>query len=222
VTAVVGERNLILLGAPGAGKGTQAQKLAVRFGIPQISTGDMLRAARREGTPLGKKAEEYMNKGQLVPDEVVIGLVEERLQRPDAGPGFILDGFPRTIPQAQALDGVLQKLGRVKLRVIDVQVPEATLIDRLGGRLSCPKDGASYHVKFTPPKQDNVCDSCGTPLVTRADDKPEAIVQRLREYHDKTAPLAGYYRTSGVLRSVDGVGDLEVVLDRLVRALGES
>jgi adenylate kinase len=123
-----GERNLILLGAPGAGKGTQAQRLAVRFGIPQISTGDMLRAARREGTPLGKKAEEFMNKGALVPDEVVIGLVEERLGKPDAKAGFILDGFPRTIPQAEALDGVLAKLGRAKIRVVDVQVPEATLV----------------------------------------------------------------------------------------------
>ncbi len=219
--ATTGERNLILLGAPGAGKGTQAQKLAVRFGIPQISTGDMLRAARREGTPLGKKAEEYMNKGALVPDEVVIGLVEERLQKADAKAGFILDGFPRTIPQAEALDGVLAKLGRAKIKVVDVQVPEATLIERLGGRLSCPKDGASYHVKFTPPKADNVCDTCGTALITRADDKPEAIAQRLREYHDKTAPLAGYYKTSGVLKSIDGVGELEVVLDRLVRAIGD-
>ena len=217
----VAERNLILLGAPGAGKGTQAQRLAVRFGIPQISTGDMLRAARREGTPLGKKAEEYMNKGALVPDEVVIGLVEERLGKPDAKAGFILDGFPRTIPQAQALDGVLAKLGRAKIRVVDVQVPEATLIERLGGRLSCPKDGASYHVTFTPPKAAGVCDTCGTALITRADDKPEAIAQRLREYHDKTAPLADYYRKSGVLKSIDGVGELDLVLDRIVRALGD-
>jgi adenylate kinase len=217
----VGERNLILLGAPGAGKGTQAQRLAVRFGIPQISTGDMLRAARREGTPLGKKAEEYMTAGKLVPDEVVIGLVEERLQKADAKPGFILDGFPRTIPQAQALDGVLQKLGRAKLKVVDVQVPETTLIERLGGRLSCPKDGASYHVKFTPPQKPGICDTCGTALITRADDKPEAISQRLREYHEKTAPLADYYKKSGVLKSIDGVGELEVVLDRLVRAIGE-
>src|SRR5437660_10662294 len=132
------QRNLILLGAPGAGKGTQAQKLAARFGIPQISTGDMLRAARRDGTPLGKKAEEYMTKGQLVPDEVVIGLVEERLAQPDAKAGFILDGFPRTIPQAQALDGVLHKLSRAPIQVVDVKVPEAVLIERLGGRLSCP------------------------------------------------------------------------------------
>ena len=218
---MTGERNLILLGAPGAGKGTQAQRLAARFGIPQISTGDMLRAARREGTPLGKKAEEYMNKGALVPDEVVIGLVEERLGKPDAKPGFILDGFPRTIPQAEALDGVLGKLGRQKLRVLDVEVPEAVLVERLGGRLSCPKDGASYHIKFTPPKHDMMCDNCNTPLVTRADDKPEAIKQRLQEYYTKTAPLADYYRKSGVLKSVDGVGELDLVLDRIVRALGE-
>ncbi|HZS37863.1 MAG TPA: adenylate kinase [Polyangia bacterium] len=213
------ERNLILLGAPGAGKGTQAQRLATRFGIPQISTGDMLRAARREGSPLGKRAEEYMNKGALVPDEVVIGLVEERLGKDDARAGFILDGFPRTIPQAEALGRVLDKLSRAALRVIDVQVPEATLVERLGGRLSCPKDGASYHVKFTPPKIAGICDNDGTPLVARADDKPEAISQRLREYHDKTAPLVDYYTRAGLLRSVDGVGELEVVLDRIVRSL---
>src|SRR5438105_2472434 len=215
------ERNLILLGAPGAGKGTQAQRLAVRFGIPQISTGDMLRAARREGTPLGRKAEEFMTAGKLVPDEVVIGLVGERLQQPDAKAGFILDGFPRTIAQAEALDGVLKKLGRAPLKVIDVQVPEAVLQERLGGRLSCPKDGASYHVKFTPPKQEGVCDTCGTVLIVRADDRPEAISKRLVEYHEKTAPLAAYYGKAGVLKSIDGVGELEVVLDRLVRALGD-
>jgi adenylate kinase len=213
------ERNLILLGAPGAGKGTQAQKLATRFGIPQISTGDMLRAARREGTPLGKEAERYMSAGQLVPDQVVIGLVEERLGRPDAKSGFILDGFPRTIPQAETLGKVLQKLGRAPLRVIDVQVPESVLIERLGGRLSCPRDGASYHVKFTPPKKEGVCDTCGTALVTRADDKPEAISQRLREYHDKTAPLVDYYQKAGLLRTVDGVGELELVLGRVTSAL---
>jgi adenylate kinase len=217
----VGERNLILLGAPGAGKGTQAQRLAVRFGIPQISTGDMLRAARREGTPLGKKAEEYMTAGKLVPDEVVIGLVEERLQQPDAKPGFILDGFPRTIGQAEVLDAVLHKLGRAKLKVIDVQVPETVLIERLGGRLTCPKDGASYHIKLTPPKVPGVCDQCGGQLVQRADDKPEAIAQRLREYHEKTAPLVEYYQKRGVLKSIDGVGELEVVLDRIVRAIGD-
>jgi adenylate kinase len=214
------ERNLILLGAPGAGKGTQAQRLAARFGIPQISTGDMLRAARREGTPLGKRAEEYMTKGQLVPDEVVIGLVEERLGQADARTGFILDGFPRTIPQAEALDQVLERLGRGKITVVDVKVPESVLIERLGGRLSCPKDGATYHVKFTPPKVPGKCDNDGTDLITRADDQPEAISQRLREYHQKTAPLIDYYASKNVLRAVDGVGDLEVVLQRVVQALG--
>lgn len=213
------ELNLILLGAPGAGKGTQAQRLASRFSIPQISTGDMLRAARREGTPLGKKAEEFMNAGQLVPDEVVIGLVEERLGKPDAKQGFILDGFPRTIPQADALGAVLKKLGRAALKVVDVSVAEATLVERLGGRLSCPKCGASYHVRFTPPKKDNVCDNDGTALITRADDRPEAITQRLKEYQAKTAPLVDYYKKANLLRTVDGVGELEVVLGRIVRAL---
>jgi adenylate kinase len=215
----VAARDLILLGAPGAGKGTQAQRLATRFGIPQISTGDMLRAARREGTVLGKRAEEYMNKGQLGPDEVVIGLVEERLGREDAAGGFILDGFPRTVPQADALTALLKKLGRDTLRVIDVQVPEAVLIDRLGGRLSCPSDGASYHVTLAPPAKTGVCDTCGTALITRADDRPEAIGQRLAEYHGKTAPLVAHYQSAGLLRSVDGVGDLEVVLGRIVDAL---
>ncbi len=213
------ERNLILLGAPGAGKGTQAQRLASRFGVPQISTGDMLRAARREGTPLGKKAETFMNAGQLVPDEVVIGPVEERLSKADAKPGFILDGFPRTIPQAEALGAVLTKLGRGPLRVIDVRVPETVLHERLGGRLSCPKCGAAYHVTLNPPKSTGKCDSCASDLITRADDRPEAITQRLQEYHAKTAPLVEYYTKAGLVREADGVGDLEVVLDRIVRAL---
>jgi adenylate kinase len=179
----------------------------------------MLRAARREGTPLGKKAEQYMNAGKLVPDEVVIGLVEERLQQADAKPGFILDGFPRTIPQAEALDGVLDKLGRAPIKVVDVAVPEAMIIERLSGRLSCPKCGAAYHVTFTPPKQPGVCDACATTLVARADDQPEAVAERLREYHEKTAPLVAYYEKAGVLKTIDGVGEPEVVLDRLVRAL---
>jgi len=211
--------DLILLGAPGAGKGTQAQRLATRFGIPQISTGDMLRAARREGTPLGKRAEEYMNKGQLVPDEVVIGLVEERLKQKDAQAGFILDGFPRTVAQADALGKLLDKLGRKDLRVIDVTVGEAVLMDRLGGRLSCPKCGASFHVRLNPPRAASVCDNCANALVTRPDDQPSAIAQRLAEYAAKTAPLTAYYRDKGLLRTVDGVGDLEVVLGRIVTAL---
>ena len=215
------ERNLILLGGPGAGKGTQSQRLAARFGIPQISTGDMLRAARREGTPLGKEADKFMALGQLVPDSVVIGLVEERLQAADTNGGFILDGFPRTVPQADALSNVLQKLGRGALRVIEVGVAESVLQERLGGRISCPKCGASYHVKFTPPKVADTCDTCGTHgLFTRADDKPEAISQRLNEYAEKTAPLVKYYSDAGLLTRIDGVGELELVLGRIVQALG--
>jgi adenylate kinase len=215
------ERNLILLGGPGAGKGTQSQRLAVRFGIPQISTGDMLRAARREGTPLGKEADKYMAAGQLVPDSVVIGLVEERLKAADTKSGFILDGFPRTVPQADALAAVMNKLGRGPLRVIEMQVAESVLQERLGGRISCPKCGASYHVKFTPPKVADTCDTCGTKgLLTRSDDQPEAISQRLREYAAKTAPLIDYYGSAGLLKRVDGVGELEIVLGRVVQALG--
>ena len=214
------ERNLILLGAPGAGKGTQSQRLASRFGIPQISTGDMLRAARRDETPLGKEAEKFMLAGQLVPDTVVIGLVEERLALGDAKNGFILDGFPRTVPQADALGEVLGKLGRGPLHVMDVQVPEAVLLERLGGRSSCPKCGASYHVKFAPPKVADTCDGCGhVGLMTRPDDKPEAIEQRLEEYRKKTAPLVHYYRDKKLLSTIDGVGELEIVLARIVQAL---
>jgi adenylate kinase len=218
----MGERNLILLGPPGAGKGTQAQRLSARFGIPQISTGDMLRAARREGTPLGKEADRYMNAGKLVPDEVVIGLVEERLAQADTRSGFILDGFPRTIVQAQTLDKALGRLARAPLRVVDVQVPESTLIERLGGRLTCPRDGASYHVKFTPPEKAGICDQCGTPLVQRPDDLPEAIAKRMQEYREKTSPLVEYYSKKGSLVTVNGVGDLEAVLGRITRVVDAS
>ena len=214
------ERNLILLGAPGAGKGTQAQRLAQRFGIPQISTGDMLRAARREGTPLGQEADKYMQAGKLVPDEVVIGLVEERLGRTDCEAGFILDGFPRTIAQAESLGHLLQKLGRQPLRILDVSVPQEILHQRLGGRLSCPNCGAAYHKKLNPPAVADTCDACKkTGLIVRADDKPEAIEKRLVEYADKTAPLIAYYQNTGRLRTVDGVGELERVLGRIVDAI---
>jgi adenylate kinase len=215
----VGERNLILLGPPGAGKGTQAQRLSVRFEIPQIATGDMLRAARREGTLLGKEADRYMNQGKLVPDEVVIGLVEERLGQPDTRSGFILDGFPRTIMQAQVLDEMLDRLARSPLRVFDVQVPDSVLIERLSGRLSCPRDGASYHVRFAPPKEAGSCDRCGTPLVQRPDDSPDAISKRMLEYREKTSPLIEYYGKKGSLIAIDGVGALEMVLGRIARAV---
>jgi adenylate kinase len=180
----------------------------------------MLRAARRDGTPLGKQAEQFMNAGQLVPDEVVIGLVNERLQQSDAAAGFILDGFPRTVAQAEALDQVLVTLSRGPLKVVDVQVPEALLLERLGGRLSCKSCGASFHVTMNPPKVGGTCDHCGAEaLYTRADDRPEAIAQRLEEYRVKTAPLVEFYRKRGTLCEVDGVGELEVVLGRIVEAI---
>ena len=216
------ERNLILLGAAGAGKGTQSQKLATRLNIPQISTGDMLRQARRDQTPLGKMADGYMTRGELVPDELVVGLVEERLQKPDAKAGFILDGFPRTLEQARSLDALLHKLARLPLQVVDVQVPEALLVERLSGRLSCPKDGASYHVKFAPPKQAGRCDRCQTELIERADDKSDAVKQRLVEYRTKTAPLIDYYTKQGLLKPIDGVGEVDAVAARIGKTLSLS
>jgi adenylate kinase len=213
------QRNLILLGAPGAGKGTQAQKLAARWSIPQLSTGDMLREARRQGTDLGRRAQGFMDAGQLVPDEVVIGLVEERLGRPDAQAGAIFDGFPRTTPQAEALDTLLARMGRDPVKVIAIDVPEGELVERLSGRRSCPRDNAPYHVQFNPPRVEGICDLCGTPLVTRADDQPVVIQQRFAEYQAKTAPLIGYYQPRGVLATVDGRGELEAILVRITRAL---
>jgi adenylate kinase len=160
-----------------------------------------------------------MDAGQLVPDEVVFGLVEERLARPDAREGAILDGFPRTIPQAEALDALFTKMKRDPVRAVAIEVPESELLERLGGRRSCPKDGASYHVKFTPPKKPGVCDQCGSELITRADDRPVAIKKRLEEYHEKTSPLIEHYRKRDALRRVDGVGALEAILDRIAHAV---
>ena len=213
------QRNLILLGPPGAGKGTQAQRLAARWGIPQVSTGDMLREARRAGTELGKRVAAVMDAGALVSDELVVSLVEERLGRPDAKAGAILDGFPRTIAQAEALDSLLSRMGRAPVQVVAMEVPASDLVERLGGRRSCPKDGSSYHVAFNAPKNDERCDVCGGPLVTREDDRAESIRRRLDEYQKKTAPLIDYYGRRGVLRAVDGVGELDAVLDRITRAL---
>lgn len=213
------QRNLILLGAPGVGKGTQAQRLAALWSIPQVSTGDMLREARRQGTELGKRAQAFMDGGQLVPDEVVIGLVEERLSRADAKEGVILDGFPRTTPQAVALDALLARMGRAPVKVVAIEVPESELVLRLGGRRSCPKDNAPYHVQFNPPKVEGKCDLCGGELVTRADDQPVAIKKRFEEYQAKTAPLVDYYRPREVLHTVDGRGALDVIFARIQRGL---
>ena len=214
------QRNLILLGAPGAGKGTQAQRLAARFGIPQVSTGDLLREARRQGTELGRRAQQFMDAGQLVPDEVVIGLVEERLGRPDAAAGVILDGFPRTIAQAEALGQLLSRMGRSAVEVVAIEVAEEELVARLGGRRSCLADGSSYHVQFAPPRAEGRCDVCGGPLVQREDDRIEAITRRLEEYRGKTLPLSEHYRRQGALREIDGAGEVEDVFGRVLVSLG--
>jgi adenylate kinase len=210
------KRKLMFLGPPGAGKGTQAQRLADDFGIPQISTGDMLREARRKGTELGKKAGEFMDAGDLVPDEVVIGIVAERLQEDDAQAGFILDGFPRTVAQADAL----AEMGVELDGVVNIQVSEDEVVRRLGGRLSCPSCGASYHVEFSPPEEDGVCDKCGAELIRRPDDQPDAIRQRLQSYNQKTAPLVQFYDERGSLLDVDGVGAPAEVEERIRQAVG--
>lgn len=203
---------LILLGPPGAGKGTQAARLVESFGIPQVSTGDMLREARREGTELGEEAATYMDAGELVPDEVVIGIVEERLNRADAADGFILDGFPRTREQAEAL----AEMGVDLDAVLSLEVSEDEVVRRLSGRLNCPECGAAFHEEFNPPETDDVCDECGHQgLIKREDDQPDVIRDRLAEYRSKTEPLKEFYRQQGLLVEVDGEGTPAEVTDRV-------
>lgn len=203
--------NLILLGPPGVGKGTQAKLLIDRFGIPQISTGDILRAAVKDLTPMGIKAKGFMDSGALVPDAVVIGIVEERLAQSDCAPGFILDGFPRTVGQADALKGVLAGLNRGIDHVISLSVDQQELLKRLTGRRACPKCGAVYHVDFAPPKVAGRCDACPGELFQREDDKEATILHRLKVYDEQTAPLIAYYEACGLLRSVNGLGTVEGV-----------
>ena len=198
------ELNLIFLGPPGAGKGTQAQRLRDDFHLPYISTGDMLREHVKNQTELGRKAKEYINSGGLVPDELVIAMLSERLQQDDTGDGFILDGFPRTIPQAEALDEELERLGRRITAVLLIDVPDDVLVERISGRRVCVKAGHNYHVKYDPPKHDNVCDQDGSRLIQRDDDKPEVVRARLQTYHEQTEPLIGYYDERGLLRRFDG------------------
>ncbi len=212
--------NIIMLGPPGAGKGTQAKMMVEKLGIPQISTGDMLRAAVKEGTELGRKAKEYMDGGKLVPDDVVIGIVKERLAQSDCDKGFILDGFPRTIPQAEALDKVLGELGKKIEYVINVAVPNKELLTRLTGRRTCRKCGAMYHLVFNPPKKEGVCDKCGGELYQRDDDKEDTIRQRLKVYEDQTSPLIEYYRKKGVLYDVDGTGSIPEIFQEILKVLG--
>lgn len=203
--------NLILLGAPGAGKGTQAKRIVEKYGIPQISTGDMLREAVAKGTELGKKAKEYMDQGKLVPDDIVIGIVRERLQQPDCKKGFILDGFPRTLAQAEALEGMLRELGRKIDAVINVAVPEEEVVKRIVNRRTCRKCGAVYHLIYAPPKVNGKCDKCGGELYQRDDDKEETVRERFRVYRKNTEPLIEFYRKKGILYDVDGTKDIDGV-----------
>ena len=211
---------IIMLGAPGAGKGTQAKKIAAKYGIPHISTGDIFRANIKNGTELGKKAKTYMDQGLLVPDELVVDLVVDRVQQEDCKNGYVLDGFPRTIPQAESLDAALEKLGEKIDYAVNVEVPDENIINRMGGRRACVGCGATYHVVYNPTKVEGVCDACGEKLILRDDDKPETVQKRLAVYHDQTQPLIDYYKKSGVLRDVDGTVDMDDVFAAIVDILG--
>jgi adenylate kinase len=211
--------NLIFLGPPGAGKGTQAQRLVERLKIPQLSTGDILRKAVAAGTELGKQAKALMEAGKLVPDAVVNAIVDDALAQPAQAGGFLLDGFPRTVPQAQALDAMLARRGRKIDHVVAIEVATDVLVDRLGGRQTCTKCNASYHPKSNPSKVAGVCDVCGSTLVTRPDDAPDRVRQRMVEYASKTAPLTDYYEKQGAVRHIDGLGSVDEVEARIRKAL---
>lgn len=210
---------IILLGPPGAGKGTQAKAITDRFGIPQISTGDILRSAVRDGTPMGVRAKAFMDSGALVPDDVVVGIVCERLQQSDCSSGFILDGFPRTVTQADALHRTLLQMNYPLQAVISLNVDEDVLVERLTGRRSCRSCGMGYHVKFSPSQQSTRCDVCGAELYQREDDREETIRHRLSVYREQTSPLIGYYDGLGLLFRVDGMGDISIVQEEIVAVL---
>ncbi len=207
---------IIMLGAPGAGKGTQAKKLASKYGIPHISTGDIFRANIKNGTELGQKAKVYMDQGLLVPDELVVDLVVDRFKQADCENGYVLDGFPRTIPQAKALDEALEKNNDAVEYAIDVDVPDEAIISRMAGRRACVGCGGTYHLVTIPPKKEGICDTCGAELILREDDKPETVEKRLKVYHDQTQPLIDYYQGKDILKTVDGTQDLEDVFKDII------
>ncbi len=211
--------HILLMGPPGAGKGTQAAELVKAFQIPHISTGDMFRAAIKEGTEMGKQAKSYIDKGQLVPDEVTIGIVRDRLGQDDCKKGFILDGFPRTVEQADALTGILKDLGLSLTRVLNINVPASDLIERAVGRRICKKCGATYHTKFNPPKKEGICDECGSELFQRADDNAETMKNRLSVYEASTKPLIDYYKKAGLYTEVDGRQAIDKVTADLIKVL---
>ena len=211
---------IIMLGAPGAGKGTQAKQIADKYSIPHISTGDIFRANLKAGTELGMKAKEYMDQGLLVPDELTCDLVMDRIAHDDCKNGFVLDGFPRTIPQAEALDAALTKIDQKMDYAVDVDVPDENIINRMSGRRACLNCGATYHIVSIPTKVEGVCDRCGNPVVLRDDDQPETVQKRLEVYHAQTQPLIDYYKKQGILKSVDGTQSMESVFGAIVEILG--
>jgi adenylate kinase len=212
--------NIILIGPPGAGKGTQAKRMIERLSIPQISTGDMFRAAVQAGTPMGRKAKEYMDKGSLIPDNVVIGVVDERLKKDDCKQGYVLDGFPRTLEQAKALDGLLAMAGSKLDHVVVIAVPDDYLVQRLTGRRTCMGCGYMHHIEFDKPKKEGICDKCGGELYLRDDDKEETIRQRLTTYHQQTSPLIEYYSAKGIVRTIDGTGTMNKVENAIKVTIG--
>ena len=211
---------IIMLGAPGAGKGTQAKMIADKYNVPHISTGDIFRANIKEGTELGKKAKAYMDKGELVPDALVVDLVVDRVGKKDAENGYVLDGFPRTIPQAEALDEALSKMNDKIDYAIDIDVPDDNIVNRMSGRRACVSCGGTYHIVNIPPKKDGICDVCGGKLILRDDDKPETVQKRLSVYHEQTQPLIDYYTEKNVLRTVDGTCSMEEVFKAITDILG--
>lgn len=212
---------IIMLGAPGAGKGTQAKMIAEKYSIPHISTGDIFRANIKNGTELGTKAKAYMDQGLLVPDELTCDLVVDRIKQADCARGYILDGFPRTIPQAEALDQALKAMEEKIDYAINVDVPDDHIVNRMGGRRTCVGCGATYHLIYHAPKTEGICDTCGEKLILRDDDKPETVQKRLSVYHEQTQPLIDYYEAAGVLKTVDGTADMKDVFAAIVDILGE-
>lgn len=211
---------IIMLGAPGAGKGTQAKMIAEKYSIPHVSTGDIFRANIKNGTELGMEAKKYMDQGLLVPDELTVKILLDRVAQEDCANGYVLDGFPRTIPQAEVLDKALTELGDAIEFAINVDVPDENIVKRMSGRRACLACGATYHIEHVPPKTEGVCDKCGQELVLRDDDKPETVLNRLKVYHDQTQPLIDFYTNKGVLKTVDGTVDMKDVFNAIVAILG--
>ena len=211
---------IIMLGAPGAGKGTQADMICSKYNVPHISTGDIFRANIKNGTELGMTAKGYMDRGELVPDSLVVDLVIDRIHQDDCENGYVLDGFPRTIPQAEALDAALANAGEAVDYAINVDVPDENIVTRMSGRRACVKCGATYHIKYNAPAVEGICDNCGSELIQREDDKPETVLNRLSVYHEQTQPLIDYYDGKGIVKNIDGTQDLEAVFADITAILG--